>query len=39
VSSYDLIIGRAVLHHVDYQQVLRQLYDNNLNPGGKMFFI
>lgn len=38
-GSYDLIIGRAVLHHVDYQQVLRQLYDNNLNPGGKMFFI
>lgn len=38
-GSYDLIIGRAVLHHVDYQRVLRQLYDNNLNSGGKMFFI
>lgn len=38
-GNYDLIIGRAVLHHVDYQRVLRQLYDNNLNPGGKMFFV
>ncbi|MCA8927803.1 MAG: methyltransferase domain-containing protein [Alphaproteobacteria bacterium] len=38
-GKYDLIIGRAVLHHVDYQSVLQQLYDNNLNPGGKMFFI
>jgi len=36
-ASFDLIVGRAVLHHVDYQSALRSLYDS-LNPGGVMTF-
>lgn len=35
---YDLIIGRAVLHHTDYQKVLTNLYRDNLLPGGQMIF-
>lgn len=36
---YDLIIGRAVLHHIDYQTVLANLYRDNLVPGGQMIFL
>ena len=38
-GEYDLILGRAVLHHVNYQHVLRQLYDQTLRPGGSMIFM
>ena len=38
-DAYDVIFGRAILHHVDYQTVLRGLYDHNLNPGGEMLFM
>jgi SAM-dependent methyltransferase len=38
-GEYDLILGRAVLHHVNYQHVLRQLYDGTLRPGGAMMFM
>lgn len=37
-GSFDLIFGRAVLHHLDYQEVLQRLYHDNLNPGGMMIF-
>ena len=37
-GSYDLIFGRAVLHHLDYQEVMSRLYENNLNAGGIMIF-
>jgi len=38
-GAFALIVGRAVLHHVDYQRVLRRLYDENLAPGGRMVFM
>ena len=38
-GQYDLIFGRAILHHLDYQEVLQRLYRDNLNPGGSMIFM
>jgi SAM-dependent methyltransferase len=38
-EKYDLIFGRAVLHHVDYRAVLSKLYRHNLRPGGQMLFV
>jgi len=38
-GKYDVIIGRAILHHIDYQPVLTRLFTENLNPGGSMFFM
>jgi SAM-dependent methyltransferase len=38
-KKYDLIFGRAILHHVDYRMVLSNLFRNNLRRGGHMLFI
>ena len=38
-SKYDIIFGRAILHHLDYQEVMLRLYRDNLNPGGRMVFM
>ena len=38
-GKYDVIFGRAILHHLDYQEVLERLYLENLNPGGIMIFM
>ena len=35
---FDVIIGRAVLHHLDYQEVLRRLSRDNLTEHGQMIF-
>ena len=35
---FDLIVGRAVLHHLDYREVLQRLYQYNLNDKGMMIF-
>ncbi len=37
-GRYDLIVGQAVLHHVDYQEVIPRLMQENLKPGGLMLF-
>ncbi len=37
-GQFDLILGRAVLHHLDYQEVLCRLRRHNLAPGGIMLF-
>jgi SAM-dependent methyltransferase len=37
--QYDVIVGRSVLHHLDYRDILSKLYDNNLKPGGQMVFV
>lgn len=39
IGKYDVIFGRAILHHLDYQEVLQRLYLDNLNPGGIMIFM
>lgn len=38
-EKFDLIIGRAILHHVDYQKVLLLLYENSLSDDGVMLFM
>lgn len=35
---FDVIIGRAVLHHLDYQEVLLRLCRDNLSDNGQMVF-
>ena len=37
--KYDLIVGRAILHHLDYKKVLKLLYSESLAPGGSMIFL
>ena len=37
-GRFDVIFGRSILHHLDYQNVLRRLSEQNLNPGGVMLF-
>jgi SAM-dependent methyltransferase len=38
-QQYDIIVGRAILHHVDYQAVLQNLYETSLAPGGMLLFM
>ena len=38
-GKYDVIFGRSILHHLDYQEVLDRLYTDNLNPNGIMIFM
>ena len=35
---FDLIVGRAVLHHLDYREVLQRLCRYNLSDKGVMMF-
>lgn len=35
---FDVIVGRAVLHHLDYQEVLQRLSHDNLTEHGQMIF-
>lgn len=35
---YDVIVGRAILHHLDYQEVLQRLSRDNLTEHGQMIF-
>lgn len=37
-GTFDLIVGRAVLHHLRWHDVLPRLYEHNLAPGGTMLF-
>lgn len=37
-GRYDVIYGKAILHHLDYREVLPRLYRDNLRPGGEMVF-
>lgn len=37
-GPFDVIVGNAILHHLDWRVVLRRLYDRLLAPGGVMFF-
>lgn len=37
-GRYDVILGTAILHHLDFRSVLPRLYRENLAPGGLMVF-
>jgi SAM-dependent methyltransferase len=38
-GTYELIVGRAVLHHIDYREALKRLHASNLAQGGTMVFM
>jgi 2-polyprenyl-3-methyl-5-hydroxy-6-metoxy-1,4-benzoquinol methylase len=38
-GKFDVIFGRAILPHLDYQEVLSRLWSDNLNLGGVMIFM
>lgn len=38
-GSFDIIFGRAILHHLDYRPVLKRLHEHNLRPDGFMIFM
>jgi SAM-dependent methyltransferase len=37
-GPFDVIVGNAILHHLDWRPLLKRLYDELLAPGGVMFF-
>ncbi len=38
-GRFDLIVGRAVLHHIDWRSFLQRTFADNLQPGGQMVFM
>lgn len=38
-GEFDAIVGRSVLHHIDYRDILPRLFENTLRPGGVMLFM
>jgi SAM-dependent methyltransferase len=38
-GSFDLIVGRSILHHVNFRSAVRNLFSRNLAPGGRMLFM
>jgi len=38
-GRFGLIIGRSILHHIDFDAFLRRTYDENLQAGGRMLFM
>jgi SAM-dependent methyltransferase len=38
-GRFDLIVGQAILHHIDFRTILVTLFERNLLPGGRMVFV
>lgn len=38
-GRFGLIIGRSILHHIDFDAFLQRVYDVNLLAGGRMIFM
>lgn len=38
-GHFDLIVGRSILHHIDFHDVLVGFFARNLTPGGRMVFM
>ena len=38
-GPFDLIIGRSVLHHLDFREFLNRVAASNLSPGGRMLWM
>jgi 2-polyprenyl-3-methyl-5-hydroxy-6-metoxy-1,4-benzoquinol methylase len=38
-ERFDLITGRAILHHIDFREFISRTYRDNLLPGGRLLFM
>ena len=38
-GRFDLIVGRSVLHHIDFREYLLTAYERNLASGGRLLFM
>ncbi|HEX7937383.1 MAG TPA: class I SAM-dependent methyltransferase [Gemmatimonadaceae bacterium] len=38
-AEFDLIVGRSILHHIDYRPILSRLFAGTLRAGGTMVFM
>ena len=38
-GRFDLVYGRAILHHLEFGPILKRLYDDNLAPDGILVFM
>jgi SAM-dependent methyltransferase len=38
-GQFDLIVGRSILHHIDFREIVPRLYERNLAPAGRMIFM
>lgn len=38
-GRFDLIVGRSILHHIDFRDIAPRLYERNLAPAGRMIFM
>jgi len=38
-ASFEVIVGRSILHHLDFRSILPALFERNLLPGGRMLFM
>jgi SAM-dependent methyltransferase len=38
-GRFDLVVGRSVLHHIDWRSFLQRTYSDNLAPGGRILFM
>jgi SAM-dependent methyltransferase len=38
-GPFDLVIGRSVLHHLDFREFLERIARSNLAPGGRMLWM
>jgi 2-polyprenyl-3-methyl-5-hydroxy-6-metoxy-1,4-benzoquinol methylase len=38
-GRFDVIVGQAILHHLDFRTILVKLFEEDLLPGGRMIFM
>jgi 2-polyprenyl-3-methyl-5-hydroxy-6-metoxy-1,4-benzoquinol methylase len=38
-GRFHLIVGRSILHHIDWRPFLQRAFTENLEPGGRMVFM
>jgi SAM-dependent methyltransferase len=38
-GRFRLVVGRSILHHIDWRAFLKRTYSQNLEPGGRMVFM
>jgi 2-polyprenyl-3-methyl-5-hydroxy-6-metoxy-1,4-benzoquinol methylase len=38
-GRFDLVVGRSILHHIDWRPLLQRTYSENLAPGGRIVFM